>query len=292
MKNVLLNFLKGFIVGASFRLPGISGGTIAIIIGCYNKLLHCLNNIFKEFRESFKFLAVFGVGALVAFFALNKLLIAVTDAIPAISAYFFVGLIIATFPTLFKESELKLRGTPPKKHTLNVLLFLIGAVLVVSLGILQNTVSFSALTGFGYYMFVLLAGFFGGIALVLPGISFMFFLMVLGIDANFAQAVDNFDFAFLLPFAGALLLGIIASAKVLYICINRYKTATYLVIMGFLLGSAVLLLSTQKYVPANGGEIGFCVLALFLGMALVFSITYLAARLTRKRLPNAETVLQ
>ena len=257
-------------MGATFRLPGISGGAVALILGVYHKLLHSLNNIFKEFKESFKFLAVFGIAALGAFFFANWVLIKAMSKIEIISIYFFVGMILASIPTIFKDSEMK---PAELKKPLNIIPFIVGAGVVIGLGFLQELINYGSLSGMGKYGFIMFAGFVAGFVFIIPGLSFATILIVLGVNDAFSSGLNGFDFKFLLPFGAGALVGFLLCARLLYVFIRKWKSQTYLAILGFLVGSVVLLLYT--FVP-SGAEIAWSLFAMLLGAGVVLGITWVS----------------
>ena len=216
VKQHLLVFLKGLILGATFRLPGISGGTVAIMIGIYHKLLHAINHIFSDFKRNAIFLGTIAVAGLLSFFLLNRVLLHVTEAIPAISAYFFVGMIIASFLAIYKDSQIKIRTATRKQILLGSIPLLAGLALIASLGAIQAGINMN-FTGAAYHAYVVVSGILGGMVFILPGLSFIYFLMILGIDNDFALAVDTFDFSFLLPFAIGMVIGFLVAVKVIFI---------------------------------------------------------------------------
>ncbi|MCL2229281.1 MAG: DUF368 domain-containing protein [Firmicutes bacterium] len=288
-KQHLLVFLQGLALGATFRLPGVSGGTIAIIMGVYHKLLHAINHIFSEFKKSAIFLGVIGLGGIISFFLLNRVLLEVTEAIPAISAYFFIGMIIASFPAIYKDSQIKIRQASRKQILIGLIPLLIGLGIIAGLGAIQTNVNLD-FTGFAYHAYVVVAGILGGMVFILPGLSFMYFLMILGIDNDFATAVDTFDFSFILPFAIGMVIGLLIAVKVVFLLLKKFRAPTYLVIMGFLAGSIVLLLTDPQFIP-RGADIGFSILALFLGMALIAGITFAARYVTARKSKSDATSL-
>jgi len=165
---------------------------------------------------------------------------------------------------------------------MDILPLVAGVGIIVGIGFAKNSFDVSGLEGFGQFMYIVLAGFLGGIAFVLPGLSFMHFLLIMDLDQTFGIAVDGFDWSFLVPFGIGLIVGFGITAKLLYTLIKKHKRVTYLVIIGFIVGSVALLVSTEKYIPVSA-DIWFCILAFILGTLLVFGITFGSRFLSNKR---------
>ena len=125
LKEVIVSIIVGFFIGLSVIVPGISGSTIAIIMKVYDKFMYATSNIFKKFKESFKFLVPIVIGIIIGF-ALGFLLVKILlDLFPFVTICLFVGLMVGTFPILFKE----IKGE--KIHTNKVVLFIIGVLRVL-----------------------------------------------------------------------------------------------------------------------------------------------------------------
>lgn len=287
-------------MGATLRVPGVSGGAVAVILGCYNKLLYCLNNIFREFKACFSFLAVFAVGAGVAFLALNEVLYTVMGKYPAIAAYCFIGMLMASFPIVFKESGVKKADfvgekraklgekTPKMGAKWGVFggycaLFLLGAGLVAGLGFLQGGLDVDGLRGVGYYSFIVMCGVVCGFVFIIPGVSFATMLLVFGIDPLFTKSLHNFDFLFLVPFGIGGMIGFLLCAKIMYVLFKRFSKQTYMVIMGFLLGSIVLLFALPEYRPLDATQGWICAVSFVIGATIVLGVFYIALWLEKRR---------
>lgn len=92
--NLIKNFLKGVAISISQIVPGVSGGTIAMILGVYDKLLHAVNNIVKDFKNQYKILLQVGIGAIFGIFLFSNIVKTLFDNYPIPIGYLFVGVII------------------------------------------------------------------------------------------------------------------------------------------------------------------------------------------------------
>ncbi|WP_373233538.1 undecaprenyl phosphate translocase family protein, partial [Cohnella sp.] len=99
------NIYRGFIMGISDLIPGVSGGTIAVILGIYNQLLEAISGFFsREWKQQLRFLVPLGIGVASALLILSKLIKYVLEHYYVPTQFFFMALVIGVIPMLFKES--------------------------------------------------------------------------------------------------------------------------------------------------------------------------------------------
>lgn len=277
IKNII-DFFKGIILGASMVVPGVSGGTMALIIGIYNKIIHAINNIFKSFKKHFPFLLIVGLGAVLGILLLGNLLEKALETFPSVTNYLFIGVVIGSLPIVFKESEVNLlEKTKTKRIPFEIFLLLAGAALIIGISFLkQDIVSLTTKTGFISSIFNVFAGFLVAVALVLPGISGSLFLKSLGLYETFLSAISisSFDFLFLLPFGIGLIVGVLVTAKLIESFIEKHKRSTFIVILGFLIGTIITMFMDTEYLP-SGITIAYSIIALVLGIAFMLTIFFI-----------------
>ena len=104
-----IDFLKGMLIGIANIIPGLSGGTMAITVGIYEKLISTIGNFFKKFKETFKenmiFLIPIGLGAVIGVVGFSKLLEFLLDKFAMPTKFAFIGLILGSFPLIFKKAN-------------------------------------------------------------------------------------------------------------------------------------------------------------------------------------------
>lgn len=230
--NFLKDFLKGVAISISQLVPGVSGGTIAIILGIYDKLLHAVNNILKDFKNQYKLLLQVGVGALVGIFLFSNIVKTLFDKFPIPIGYLFIGVILGGAPLMLKKATVN--GFNKK----NILFLVLGMIIVLMMGTPDNDAS-SIITNLSILNFIWL--FVGGIvvavALILPGISGSFMLFVLGLYNTVITAVSQFNIPILIPIALGGIFGTLVSARIIENLLIKYPEQTYILIFGFILGS-------------------------------------------------------
>lgn len=228
----LKNFLKGIVISISQIVPGVSGGTIAMILGIYDKLLHAVNNILKDFKNQYKILLQVFLGGIVGIFLFSNIVKTLFETYPIQIGYLFIGVILGGAPLMFKKATVK--GFNKK----NILYLLIGIIIVLMMGSPSNDAS-SVITTLNLlkFMWLFLGGIVVAIALILPGISGSFMLYVLGLYNTVLTAVSDFNIVVLIPIALGGIIGTLLTAKIIENLLVKYPQQTYILIFGFILGS-------------------------------------------------------
>lgn len=245
VKIGLINFIKGFILGIANVIPGVSGGTMAVSMGLYELILSSIGNFFKDIKGNFIKLLPIILGILVAIVSTSKLVTYALTNYKAQTLCLFIGLIFGGVSLIMR----KIKGKGSKT---NYLIFFVIFFFVISLNFLKTgliEISFSNM-GIIDYLLLLLMGFIASSAMVIPGISGSFILMVLGYYDKIIYTVSTItDFSklgsnllILVPFGIGVIIGIVFMAKLITNLIKKYETKTYFAIMGFVLSSVVVLL--------------------------------------------------
>lgn len=235
--NKLKIFLKGLLIGSSMSIPGISGGTVAIMLGEYDRLLESAANLLKKPRQNLPFLllmAAGGVAGLLTAARLLTLMFATAAEVPL--KFAFLGLAAGCVPAAARQCGV-LPITPCK-----LLLTAVGGAAAAVLTYLPQ----SAENPQGALP-QLLCGMLLAAALVLPGISASQTLLMLGMYQPVMTRLSQGDFLPLAPMALGVLVGIFISAKLLSWLLKRFS-GTYLVITGFMLFSLTQLIPSPRSV--------------------------------------------
>ena len=231
MKNMIISALKACLIGASMLVPGVSGGSMAMILGIYDRLISSVSSFFKNVKDNLVFLGVFCGGALIGMILFARPILALIQRFPMPMLYFFMGTVLGSIPMIFKKAKVN-------KLSLDVLIYpLLGFILVMLLAKLPTGL---IQTGDNYIltaMMLVVAGVVAAVALVLPGISVSYMFLLLGMYDTILSAVSTLDFPFLVPLGIGLVLGIVATTRILENCMTKAPKPTYLIILGFLFGS-------------------------------------------------------
>lgn len=269
-KNTILTSLKGLLIGASMLVPGVSGGTMAIVLGIYDELIRSVNNIFKDFKKSFFFLFKFCIGAGIGFILFARMISTALDKYERPVMYLFIGAILGGIPLLIKQSEIKKNNI--KQIIFGAIAGLLGLGLVLALEQLpESSFVFDANITPKLLIMQIITGFIIAIALVLPGISTSHMLLVLGMYPAFLSALENpLKNILFLGFLGvSVIIGVFIITRPLEFAMKKYPQLTYCGIIGFVAGSVITVFPDFP----TGIEIIVCVITLVLGYLAVNRIT-------------------
>lgn len=262
------NAVKAFVVGSSMMIPGVSGGSMAMILGIYDKLIESVPALFgrRTFKESLKFLLVFLIAALAGIVIVARPLEMLIDRYSVTLMYFFLGAVIGTVPMMFKKARSEGFDIP------SIIYILVGVALVLSIDLLPEGI-FSPDIGKGLSSILLqiLGGILVSVGLVLPGISTSYLLLVLGLYEPVIAAISNNRFLSLAPLAIGGVAGILALTKGLEVAMKRYPKPTFMMILGFLLAS---LREIYPGLPSGWG-IPLSIVLLVLGFMIVYKLSLL-----------------
>lgn len=224
---------KGLLIGSTMLIPGVSGGSMAIILGIYDRLVAAVSSFTRNIKENLILLLLFACSAGVGMFLLAKPILVLWEMYPKALGFFFMGAVAGGIPAIYKEAGIeKIKW----RYAAYVLIgFLIAAVMSLP-GIKAVTT-----TGDGQLsaLYLFAAGIIAAVALVLPGISVSFLLLIMGLYNELMRAVSEMDFSVLFPMGLGILLGVVFITKALERAMKKYPKVTYLMILGFVAGSLI-----------------------------------------------------
>lgn len=274
-KDYFFLFAKGFAMGCVDIIPGVSGGTMALILGIYEKLIYAIRSfnkktiglLFTKQRNQFfqlvewRFLLVLGSGIVLAILTLAKPIGWLLEN--------KTSLVFATFFGLILGSVYVLR-TKIKKWNFKIFLFFLLGVLI-GFGIINLTPAQTPEN----FIYIFLSGFIAIIAMILPGISGSFILVILGKYQQVLGAVNEKNIIFIIIFALGALIGILSFSSFLSWLLSEHYNSTMGVLIGFMLGSVPKLwpwkIDNLNYLPKNLNSTDFGLFGLILfGIFLVF----------------------
>jgi putative membrane protein len=262
------NIFKGMAMGVSDLIPGVSGGTIALLLGIYQQFIASINGVFsKRWKQSVLFLIPIGIGIVLALLLVSRLVEWLIEAYPQPTFIFFLGLIIGIIPTLLKEIDYKKSFTP-----VHYVLLLIGAVLVASTAFVKDDNMTAVIEHLGQSDYILLffAGWLASSAMILPGISGSFVLLLLGVYPTVINAVSNLNFAVILTVGAGVLIGVLVTSKLITILLAKFKAGTYAVMIGFIVGSIVII---YPGLPGNAVLIIVSIIAFIAGVISAYTLS-------------------
>jgi len=257
--------IKGFIVGAFMLVPGVSGGTMCMIFQLFDRLIESVSKFFKHPKKSIVFLLQFvgGVGA--AFLLLSKFVTFINQKFDQQVAFFVIGAIIAGIPVIYREAKVE-------RFNFKILLYgAMGVFLVYLMALLPKNVFTVDSMGATEVIVQILAGVLGALGLILPGISFSAMLYMMGVYNFIYGNIGDRNFLVLIPFAIGMALGVLLLTSVLEFFMKKYPTPTYMIIIGFVLGSIWDIVKEMGGAPV-GIEWVYCILTLALGVITIHAL--------------------
>lgn len=244
--------LQGMAVGIANIIPGVSGGTMMVAMGLYDKLIHCITHLKKEFKESLKLLVPIFAGAGIAIVVLSRIFEYLLEVHPIPTNFAFCGLIAGSLPFIVK----KVKG-----HSVTVgkmIPFLVFFAIVIMMAFMGETSGASADVSFSIINVIKLfaVGLIAAATMVVPGVSGSMMLMLLGYYDTILAAINDaidallaFDMGeifrvvgILAPFGIGVIVGIFVIAKIIEFIFSKAEIHAYYGIIGLILASPIAIL--------------------------------------------------
>lgn len=271
--RLIQNVIIGIIMGVANIIPGVSGGTMVVMLGVYDKFIEELSYCINELKNLFKiekgkgilksigqffaniwkreknFLIPIFVSLAISVYILSKIFSGMSETAQMLRNFAFVGLIIGGIPFLVKELK---KAKPGKKEKINengkvskiryILPFLITLIIIVTIYILKTKgIVIPAIKleniSFMQKIIIFLIGAIAAFSMVIPGISGSMIVVILGYYELMTKSISSFNLAFIIPFAIGIIVGIIVATKIIKYLLENYYITTYSGIIGFVLGS-------------------------------------------------------
>lgn len=229
------NIYRGFLMGISDVIPGVSGGTIAVLLGIYDRLIAAINGLLsREWKKHLAFLIPLAIGAGGAILLFSRIIKWLFEYYPQPTQFFFLGLIIGILPYLFKEADAKRNFTG-----LHIFLLVVGIGLCASLLFIhpERTQAVIEVHSLSTYAFIFLSGVVASAAMILPGISGSFMLLVMGVYHTIIAALSDFVLPILITMGLGILVGLLFTSKLIHFCLNHFRNGTLAVVIGLVIGS-------------------------------------------------------
>lgn len=269
MKDNLFLVLKGFFIGIANIIPGVSGGTLAITLGIYDRLISTISHIFTNIKENIKFLLPIGIGAVIAILSTSKILSYALDNYLFPTILLFIGAILGGMPMLIKKVSKE------KIDPVGIVIFLLTFGLIIAITFLKSgsQVSFENMNIFNYFT-LFIVGVIAAATMVVPGVSGSAVLMTLGYYEpiiNIIKTITDFsklgsNLAILIPFGIGVVVGILLIAKILEYLFKNFEVKTYYAIIGFVI-SSILSIIIQNFFM--NGVISISIIEVVIGIILL-----------------------
>ena len=229
------NIYRGILMGISDLIPGVSGGTIAFILGIYDRLLESISGFFsRDWKKHLGFLVPLGTGIVITLLLFSRVIEYLLEQHYEATQFFFMGLIIGVIPYIMKQAEVKKNFTA--RHL--VILVVIGAALAVT-AFIPTEEDLAPITSLTLPVFFLLffSGWLASMAMLLPGISGSFILLLLGVYSTAINALSSLNIPIAMAIGAGVIVGFIVSSKAIQYLLEHFTYVTYAAIIGLILGS-------------------------------------------------------
>lgn len=253
MKEIIVNILRGMVIGIANVIPGVSGGTMMVSMGVYDRLILVLTHFVKRMKEAVALLVPILVGMLLSIAIFAKIFSEILfPKFPLQTNLFFIGLILGGLPVIYGKVKGNTIRIPQIAAFVLFFVMVVGFALVGEGGGASVDLSFSV----GNVLRLFGVGIIAAATMVIPGVSGSMIMMILGyyntiIDTinNFINALKDFDiaaifgtFVVLVPFGIGVLVGIVAVAKLIEFMLKKYPLVTYWAIIGLIVASPFAIL--------------------------------------------------
>ncbi len=256
------NLYRGFFMGISDLIPGVSGGTIAFILGFYDELLASVSGFFsRDWKKHIGFLLPLGIGMVLTLLLFSRVIEYLLENYHGPTQFFFLGLIIGILPFITKQVDMKRNF----KFGHYVLVLIVGIILA-SLAFVKplDPTAITALTS-SNALGLFLAGWAASMAMLLPGVSGSFILLLLGVYSTAIGALSNFNLPIMAVIGAGVILGFILSSKIISYVLANFRYITFAVIIGLIIGSIFVV---YPGIPEDGTFLVMSALTFFMGLLI------------------------
>ena len=302
-KDRIVDFLKGGAIGIACLIPGVSGGTIAVLFKIYEKIITAVNGIFKHFGKSILTLLPIVLGILVAIVALTNPIKMAFEKVPFPLICLFTGLIIGGMPELFPYVKKKITKS-------GAISFILALAVIVGLCFVPNIANVDVSSmNFASVVFVFIMGVIAASALVVPGISGSMMMLVFGFYYPLLSTVSdlmkfNDKFAssliILLIFVVGVIVGFLLISKLMGYLLKKFEYQTYMGIIGFIIGSLFALfyqfspnsispLEIFTDVLPQGGHIALAICLFVVGLLASLAVIYFSRKKLKSKLEEVKS---
>ena len=279
---MIKNIIKGIIIGIANIIPGVSGGTMAVSMGIYDKLIHCVTHLFSEFKKSLKFLFPIFIGVAIGLVGLSFIIEYMFEKVPLPTNMLFIGLIVGGLPAIWKN----VKGNAVKGgHILSAIMFF---ALVAGLAAFGNGEGTDVVLnpGLDTALVLFVVGVIASATMIIPGVSGSMVLLLLGFYNPIVSEINAFiramvaldgtgikrGFALFIPLGLGIVVGIFAIAKLIEIVFEKYPLYAYWSIIGLIVASPIAILLVAELGTITIGNVVAGILCLGAGCLVAYHL--------------------
>ncbi len=281
MKNNLMLIVKGFVMGSANIIPGVSGGTLALILGIYERFISAISHFIENFKENIRFLFPLLLGMGLAILSLSHVIDYSYTHFPIPTTTFFMGLVLGGVPLLAKKVWKKEEIKKPVNGLIFFLTFALVIFMACSDMIFKDSIEVSLINmSIGEYLLLFLVGVIASATMVIPGVSGSLVLMLLGYYYPVISVIKEFtkfknigsNILILGIFGLGVLVGIVLISKLIEFLFKKYEVKTYFGVLGFIIASIIAIpLSTYLNIAIHFDILQIVIGIIFLGLGSVIS---------------------
>ena len=249
MLQHLYILIAGIVFGLANVIPGVSGGTMAVVFGIYERLIDLIANLRTKWRKELPFILVFGAGAGIGILAFGKLMKWILVNHAAEANAFFIGVILGSIPILvgfsFKKTSKRTGKSSWVFNAGNIIPMLVTFGIMIPMALAgddseaKDAATAAEVTGFNLLntLLYIVYGVIAVATMIIPGISGSFVMLLIGFYGTIISAVADLNFLVLIPFGIGCVIGLFTVAKLIKWLLKKYPMPSYSAILGFVLGS-------------------------------------------------------
>ena len=265
--NFIFDIIKGMLIGVANIIPGVSGGTMMVSMGVYEKIIGVVNNLFKDIKKSILTLLPLVIGMALGIAVFSFVIPWCLEVFPLPTCLCFIGLILGGVPAILKPAKESLQKEGKSISVPHIVAFAFFFALAVVMAAMNETETSSAAfeLNIGSMIVIFLVGMIAAATMVIPGVSGSLVLMILGFYggimasiSGFISAVFAFDWAqifyyvgILAPFGIGVIVGIFAVAKLIEWLFKKFPSVTYCGIFGLIAASPIAIIMKMGHNNIN-----------------------------------------
>ena len=254
------NIYRGFLMGISDLIPGVSGATMAFILGIYDRLIQAFSGLFsREWKKYITFLVPLGLGIGVTFLLFSRVINFLLNDYPKPTYFFIIGVVIGILPFTAKQANFK------KNFKIGHFFLLLAVGALLALTAYNKPLDASVITSLTLLNTVGLffAGWAGSIAMLLPGMSGSLLLLLVGVYGTAINALSTLNVPVIIVIGAGVIVGFIASNRAIHYLLAKFTQMIYAIVIGLIIGSIFVI---YPGIPESGTPFVMSVIALITGL--------------------------
>ena len=244
MLEAIKLFFVGIILGVANIIPGVSGGTLAVVFNIYDRIIGLISLNIKKIFSEWKFILPIGLGMGAGIIGFSKVITFLFENYPMQTNLFFVGIIAGSIPLVIRKINSSIQETQVKKnkkpYVSTVISFLVALAVMIVMAFFKDISGSSIIyTELSVKLFftLMISGAVGAVAMIIPGISGSFLMLALGTYATIIGSLSDFNIPLMIPTAIGILLGLLCGAYLVRTLMEKVPAQTYGSILGLVVGS-------------------------------------------------------